>query len=104
MSKFPKQKPKKGETQTLKTPINQRPVTPDVRFANVCSNKIENQMALREEAPKTSNQSPIEKGKNPDNAESYFKFEKFATYINELQNNYIQVPRNFPGAGRYVKN
>ncbi|GFV29545.1 hypothetical protein TNCV_4489991 [Trichonephila clavipes] len=62
--KFPKQKPKKGENPTTKTSINQRPVTPDVSFANVCSNKFENQMAPREEAPKISNQSPIEK-ENP---------------------------------------
>ncbi|GFX86589.1 hypothetical protein TNCV_462091 [Trichonephila clavipes] len=83
--KFPKQKPKKGENPTNKTHINHRPVTPDVSFASVCSKGTKNQMAPREETPQTSNQIPTEKEKNPDNAESNFKFEKLATYINELQ-------------------
>ncbi|GFY21902.1 hypothetical protein TNCV_3295461 [Trichonephila clavipes] len=30
--KFPRQKPKKGENPTTKTPINHRPVTPDVSY------------------------------------------------------------------------
>ncbi|GFX63428.1 hypothetical protein TNCV_3620311 [Trichonephila clavipes] len=53
--KFPKLKQKKGETLTNKTPVNQRLVTPEISYANVCSNKTQQQMALREETPKTSN-------------------------------------------------
>ncbi|GFV46169.1 uncharacterized protein TNCV_3420951 [Trichonephila clavipes] len=59
--KFPKIKPKKGETLTSKNPINQtRLVTPEVSYANVCSNKTRQQMALREETPKISNKSSNE--------------------------------------------
>ncbi|GFW62917.1 hypothetical protein TNCV_4452661 [Trichonephila clavipes] len=91
--KFPKLKSKKGETQLSKNPINQRQVTPDVSYANVCSNKIEKQMAPREETPKSSNQSPNEK--HQDNAEPNFKFENFATYINELHNLTSKFPEIF---------
>ncbi|GFY21903.1 hypothetical protein TNCV_3295471 [Trichonephila clavipes] len=52
-------------------------------------------MAPREEVPKTSNQIPIEKEKTPDNAETNFKFEKFATYINEIQNITSKFPEIF---------
>ncbi|GFW94184.1 hypothetical protein TNCV_1979241 [Trichonephila clavipes] len=90
--KFPKQKPKKGENPPNKTHINHRTVSPDVSFANVCSNGTKNQMAPREEA---SNQIPAEKEKTPDNAEPIFKFEKFATYINELQNITSKFPEIF---------
>ncbi|GFT68017.1 uncharacterized protein TNCV_713731 [Trichonephila clavipes] len=82
--RFPKLKPKKGETQTNKNIVNQsRLVSPEISYANVCSNKTQ-QMAPREETPETSNKSSNEK--TQDNAEPAFKFEKFATYINELQN------------------
>ncbi|GFX69465.1 hypothetical protein TNCV_380341 [Trichonephila clavipes] len=91
--KFPKLKPKKGETLPSKNPINQRHVAPEVSYANVCSNKTEKQMAPREETPKTSNQSPSEKYQN--NAESNFKFENFATYINELHNLTSKFPEIF---------
>ncbi|GFW19574.1 nucleic-acid-binding protein from transposon X-element [Trichonephila clavipes] len=79
--RFPKQKTmtKKEETPISKKPLNQRQVRPDVSYANVCSNKIEKQMAPREETPKPSNQSPKEK--HQDNEEPNFQFEKFATYI-----------------------
>ncbi|GFV48750.1 hypothetical protein TNCV_625371 [Trichonephila clavipes] len=90
--KFPKQKPKKGENPTNKTHINHRPVTPNASKANVCSNGTKNQMAPREETP---NQIPAEREKPTDNAESNFKFEKFATYINELQNITSKFPEIF---------
>ncbi|GFU10204.1 nucleic-acid-binding protein from transposon X-element [Trichonephila clavipes] len=93
--KFPKHEPKKGENSTTKTPINHRPVTPVVSFASVCRNKTVNQMTPREEVPKTSNQKPIKKEKTPDNAETNFKFEKFATYINEIQNITSKFPEIF---------
>ncbi|GFT04054.1 nucleic-acid-binding protein from transposon X-element [Trichonephila clavipes] len=94
-SKFPKQKPKKGENPNNNTNINHRPVTTNVSFASVCSKGTKNQMAPREETPQTSNQIPNEKEKNPDNAESNFKFEKFAIYINELQNITSKFPEIF---------
>ncbi|GFU63110.1 hypothetical protein TNCV_4162821 [Trichonephila clavipes] len=93
--RFPTQKTKtkKEETPISKNPINQQQVRPDVSYANVCSNKIEKQMAPREETPKSSNQSPKEK--NQDNEEPNFKFEKFATYINELNNLTSKFPEIF---------
>ncbi|GFS81400.1 PRE_C2HC domain-containing protein [Trichonephila clavipes] len=94
--KFPKLKLKKGETLPSKTPINQRHVTPEISYANVCSNKTEQQMAPREETPKTSNQRPNEK--RQDNEAPNFKFENFATYINELQN------LTSKSTGRHAKN
>ncbi|GFV82697.1 hypothetical protein TNCV_1619261 [Trichonephila clavipes] len=93
--KFSKQKPKKGENPSNKTQINHRPITPDVSFASVCSEGTKNQMAPREETLQTSNQIPTEKEKTPDNAESNFKFEKFAIYINELQNTTSKFPEIF---------
>ncbi|GFV21810.1 hypothetical protein TNCV_4524971 [Trichonephila clavipes] len=58
---FPKIKPKKGETLTSKNTINQtRIVTPEISYANVCSNKTQQQMAPREETPKTSDKSSNE--------------------------------------------
>ncbi|GFV15333.1 PRE_C2HC domain-containing protein [Trichonephila clavipes] len=69
-----KLKPKKGETLPSKNPVNQRLVTPEISYANVCSNKTQ-QMAPREETPQTSNKSFNEKSK--DNAEPNFKFENF---------------------------
>ncbi|GFV91182.1 hypothetical protein TNCV_897031 [Trichonephila clavipes] len=93
--RFPKlkTKTKKEETPTNKNPINQRQVRSDVSYANVCSNKIEKQMAPREETPKSSNQSPSEK--HQDKAEPNFKFENFATYINELHNLTSKFPEIF---------
>ncbi|GFU98685.1 hypothetical protein TNCV_1765091 [Trichonephila clavipes] len=91
--KIPKIKTKKGRNSTQQTPINQRHVTPEISYANVCSNKTKQQMAPREETPKTSNQSPNEK--NQDNESPNFKFENFATYINELQNLTSKFPEFF---------
>ncbi|GFX64572.1 hypothetical protein TNCV_2688461 [Trichonephila clavipes] len=91
---FPKIKPKKGETLTSKNTINQtRIVTPEISYANVCSNKTQQQMAPREETPKTSNKSSNEN--TQDYAEPTFKFENFATYINELQNLTFKFPEIF---------
>ncbi|GFY29819.1 hypothetical protein TNCV_1813931 [Trichonephila clavipes] len=50
-------------------------------------------MAPREETPETSNKSPNEK--TQENAEPTFKFENFATYINELQNLTSKFPEIF---------
>ncbi|GFU36215.1 hypothetical protein TNCV_1232831 [Trichonephila clavipes] len=70
-----------------------RPVTPEVSYANICSNKTQQQMASREETPEMSNKSSNEK--TQDNAEPAFQFEKFATYINELQNLTSKFPEIF---------
>ncbi|GFU48434.1 nucleic-acid-binding protein from transposon X-element [Trichonephila clavipes] len=84
-SRFPKLKSKKEETRTDKNIVNQsRPVTPEVSYANICSNKTKQQMAPRGETPEMSNKSSNDK--TSDKAEPAFQFEKFATYINELQN------------------
>ncbi|GFX50297.1 PRE_C2HC domain-containing protein [Trichonephila clavipes] len=92
--RFPKLKSKKGETQTDKNIVNQsRPVTPEVSYANLCSNKTRQQMTPREETPEMSNKSFNEK--TQDNAEPAFQFEKFATYINELQNLTSKFPEIF---------
>ncbi|GFW02173.1 hypothetical protein TNCV_4144391 [Trichonephila clavipes] len=101
--KFPKLKLKqnKEETQINKTVNPTRLVTTEISYFNVCSNKTKQQMAPREETPKTSNQTPNEK--QQDN-EAPKIFLNFATYINELQNLDFQVPGNFPGTGRHVKN
>ncbi|GFX37029.1 hypothetical protein TNCV_1175291 [Trichonephila clavipes] len=50
-------------------------------------------MAPREETPEMSNKSFNEK--TQDNAELAFQFEKFATYINELQNLTSKFPEIF---------
>ncbi|GFW22540.1 hypothetical protein TNCV_3364521 [Trichonephila clavipes] len=93
--KFPKLKPKKGENPIKNTNITHRPVTPDVSFASVCSKGTQNQMAPRVETPQTANQIPNEKEKTPDNDKLNFKFEKFAIYINELQNITSKFPEIF---------
>ncbi|GFU55882.1 nucleic-acid-binding protein from transposon X-element [Trichonephila clavipes] len=60
--RFPKLKSKKGETQTDKNIVNQsRPVTPEVSYANLWSNKTRQQMTPREETPEMSNKSFNEK-------------------------------------------
>ncbi|GFU53933.1 nucleic-acid-binding protein from transposon X-element [Trichonephila clavipes] len=92
--RFPKLKSKKEETRTDKNIINQsRPVTPEVSYANICSNKTKQQMAPREETPEMSNKSSNDK--TSDKAEPAFQFEKFATYINELQNLTSKFPEIF---------
>ncbi|GFV51291.1 PRE_C2HC domain-containing protein [Trichonephila clavipes] len=59
---FPKIKQKKGETLASKSNINQsRLVTPEFSYANVCSNKTQQQMAPRGETPATTNKSSNEK-------------------------------------------
>ncbi|GFT29326.1 hypothetical protein TNCV_756921 [Trichonephila clavipes] len=89
--KFPKLKLKQKteETQTNKTINQTRPVTAEISCANICSNKTKQQMAPREEAPKTSNQTPNEKQQETPN------FLNFATYINELQNLTSKFPEIF---------
>ncbi|GFX20060.1 PRE_C2HC domain-containing protein [Trichonephila clavipes] len=92
--KFPKLKSKKEEPRTDKNIANQsRPVTPEVSYANICSNKTKQQMAPREETPEMSNKSSNDK--TSDKAEPAFQFEKFATYINELQNLTSKFPEIF---------
>ncbi|GFW25866.1 hypothetical protein TNCV_3832621 [Trichonephila clavipes] len=92
--KFPKLKSKKEEPRTDKNITNQnRPVTTEVSYANICSNKTKQQMAPREETPEMSNKSTNDK--TSDKAEPAFQFEKFATYINELQNLTSKFPEIF---------
>ncbi|GFW19599.1 nucleic-acid-binding protein from transposon X-element [Trichonephila clavipes] len=90
--KFPKLKLKQKtvESQTNKTINPTRPVTAEISYTNVCSNKTKQQMAPRGETPKTQNQTPNEKQDN-----ETLNFLNFATYINELQNLTSKFPEIF---------
>ncbi|GFY26575.1 nucleic-acid-binding protein from transposon X-element [Trichonephila clavipes] len=101
---FPKIKPKKGEAQNNNKPKNAqkkiipatRPVEANVSFTNVCSGKINQQMATTgeitalksQESPRLTTQS---EGASPTNED----FGSFAMYIAELQNITAKFPEIF---------
>ncbi|GFX89952.1 nucleic-acid-binding protein from transposon X-element [Trichonephila clavipes] len=76
--RFPRLKLKQ-KSEEPKTINQTRPVTAELSYAKVCSNKTEQQMALRGETPKTQNQTPNEK--TPENNETP-NFLNFATSTN----------------------
>ncbi|GFT30786.1 hypothetical protein TNCV_759591 [Trichonephila clavipes] len=105
---FPKIKPKKGEAQNNNNkPKNAqnkiipatRPVEANISFANVCSGKVNQQMATpgeitalkSQESPRLTTQS---EGASPTN-ESNVNFGSFAIYIAELQNITAKFPDIF---------
>ncbi|GFU85152.1 nucleic-acid-binding protein from transposon X-element [Trichonephila clavipes] len=105
---FPKIKPKKGEAQNNNNkPKNvqkkiipaTRPVEANVSFANVCSAKINQQMATpgentalkRQESPRLTTQSERASPTNETNVD----FGSFAMYIAELQNITVKFPEIF---------
>ncbi|GFV54434.1 nucleic-acid-binding protein from transposon X-element [Trichonephila clavipes] len=88
--RFPKLKLKKPEEAKAIEPT--RPVTKELSYAKVCSNKTEQQMAPRGETPETQKQTPHET--TPENNPTP-NFLNFATYIKELQNLTSKFPEIF---------
>ncbi|GFU75623.1 PRE_C2HC domain-containing protein [Trichonephila clavipes] len=95
--RFPRLKLKQ-KSEEPKTMNQTRPVTAELSYAKVCSNKTEQQRA-----PRGNPQNQTPNGKTPENNETpnFFKFRNIHQRTTKLD---FQVPGNFPGTGRHVEN
>ncbi|GFR21177.1 hypothetical protein TNCT_552811 [Trichonephila clavata] len=96
-TKFPKTRKLDSQVKTKNNPLptNIRPVTTNISFASVCSNKTNNQMALREEIATPPIKKPSEKERTPPSIDTNINFGNFATYIAEIQNLINKFPEIF---------